>query len=113
MIVRFGGYTFGATKYSPDARALARATIQAARFGVVLEGREVLRGHRFNDDDSMLWRLESGATEAEFFANPLPLVMEALQRAAESDWYYTYEKDYGDEDCGDEPEDCSCGSECD
>lgn len=107
--LRFGGYRFGAEHYSPAIRAQARVTIQTARFGVVLEGRGVLKGHRFNDDELMLWRLESNATESQFLADPLGLVMRALQGAAEADWYYAYEKDYGREDEPYENEsECQC-----
>lgn len=107
MNTKFGGYTSNPVEFSPSVRAQALTMIITARFGIILDGKEVEKGTRFNDNKSMLWRLESGVTEAEFIADPVRLVYQALQAAAEADWWYSHEKDYGGND-----RECGCSSDC-
>lgn len=51
-------------------------------------------GNRYYDNETVLDRIESAATEYEFLENPDGWVMDALRDCASADHWYTYEKQY-------------------
>jgi hypothetical protein len=57
---------------------------------------EIMLGSRYENDTDVLLTLRSAATEAQFLAEPLTWVYDALQDCAERDWYYKHEKDWAD-----------------
>lgn len=88
------GMSMDAAKYSEDLRAVALELIRAARPGVQLPT-NAERGPRFMYDDGILWRLESMTSEDDFVHDPIKGIMGALIDAAQSDYWYSHEKDYG------------------
>jgi hypothetical protein len=59
----------------------------------VLLPEDALKGSRFNNDDHVMWVLESQTKEEEFIHDPVFFVCQALVESAKADWWYTYEKD--------------------
>jgi hypothetical protein len=55
----------------------------------------VYRGTRFDSNDSALARIMSAASEEEAMKNPEKWAWAALEDCAESDYWYTFEKDWG------------------
>lgn len=51
-------------------------------------------GTRFYSNDTVLRRIESAATEYEFYEDPEGWLMDALRDCAGADHWYTYEKSY-------------------
>jgi hypothetical protein len=56
---------------------------------------EVRFGSRFNNDDYVRKVLQSGYNAEDFWAAPITATRDALACAAESDFWYQHEKDYG------------------
>jgi hypothetical protein len=79
--------------FSEDARDIF-AVAAGHRRAVLQLPADTTRGARFNDDESVLVRVESACTEAEFMACPGPIIDRALTDAARSDWWYAHEKSY-------------------
>lgn len=104
MKIARGGMRFDAAKYIEPVRRLAIEEIRNRRESLELP-KETIRGARFKSDEGVLWRIESNYTEEEFMGCPRVAVDTMLIDAAESDWWYTYEKDYGDEDYGGDDDD--------
>jgi hypothetical protein len=100
--MEINGLRFGAQRFSGETRNLLLPILQMTRLTMPLPP-EALKGPRFKSDDHVLWLLESGATEDEVKANLLEAARLGLEKAAKSDWWYTYEKDWGNEYEG---EDC-------
>lgn len=88
-----GGWAMNRELFSIDARSVFEVAVNHRRLGIVLSD-DAIRGVRFNDDVAILARLESMFTEAEFMACPGTRIDSALIDAAQSDHWYTNEKDY-------------------
>ena len=92
-----GGMRIGAANYIEPVQRFAIGEIRNRRDSIPLP-KDTLRGGRFNNDEAILWRLESNYTEEEFMSCPGLAVDAMLIAAAGSDWWYTYEKEYIDRD---------------
>lgn len=92
-----GGWSMDRTPFSQVAREVLAAMLNARRLGLRLAD-DAERGMRFNDDNAILARLESMFTEGEFMACPGLRIDSALTDAAQSDYWYNHEKDYGDDE---------------
>lgn len=55
---------------------------------------ELELGRRFKSDDDILWVLESNVKEEDFILNTESILNNILLGAAETDYYYTYEKQW-------------------
>jgi len=88
------GWTMERKLFSEDARDVFAVAVGHRRAILQLPA-DTTRGARFNDDESVLVRVESACTEAEFMACPGPSIDRALIDAARSDHWYEVEKDYG------------------
>lgn len=97
-----GGISVMRIKFSDFARAVFETAIDHRRAEIKLPP-DASRGVRFNDDTSVLVRLESMFTEDKFMGCPGATLDAALTNAAQSDYWYDYEKDYewpsGNDDC--------------
>ena len=62
------------------------------------DDKHLLMGIRFNDDDSVISRLESANQEAIKSFGWHKTIKSALIDCMKSDYYYTFEKDYGEEE---------------
>jgi hypothetical protein len=100
------GLALHAEQYRQDIREVALVLIKAARPIIELPTSEVMRGARFNDDLGVLWRLESMTKENDFVHDPILGISNALVDAAQSDFWYEHEKDYGNEDTDVEDYEC-------
>jgi hypothetical protein len=83
-------------KYQPAVVKFALASIGARRLFVALP-EEAERGVRFNSDDAIMTRIESNYIEEEFMSCPGRAVDAMLIDAAQSDYWYSHDKDYGDD----------------
>ena len=90
------GWKTDRTSYSVVAKELALFLMSQRRQSLALS-KDAMRGMRFYDNDCVLARLESNYTEPEFMKCPGLAVDAMLTDAARADWWYTFEKDYGDE----------------
>jgi hypothetical protein len=88
-----GGWAMDRARFSDHARQVFEFAIPFRREGLKL-GDDALWGMRFNDNGSVLARLESMFTEEEFMACPGLRIDSALTDAAQADHWYTHEKDY-------------------
>jgi hypothetical protein len=93
-----------AIKYSTENRAHVIEIIHTIRDRVLLPT-EAMKGSRFNNDDHVMWVLESQTKEEEFIHDPVFFVCKALVESAKSDHWYTHEKDYGTNDYDDDFDD--------
>jgi len=91
-----GGWRMDAPAYSVPVRRFLIEQIKNRRPLVEIYG-DALRGVRFNDDISVSIRVESNYDEETFMACPAMVVDAMLLDAAQSDYWYTFEKDYDDE----------------
>lgn len=80
--------------FSEQARRVLDSMIDSQRSALKLPT-NTLRGGRFNDNAGILARLESRFSEEEFMGCPGPCIDKALIDAAQSDWWYDTQKDYG------------------
>lgn len=94
--MKINGLRVGAPKFSEATRNKILPVLQMMRMTMQLP-EEALKGSRFNSNEHVLWLLESGATEAEVNGNLLEAARLGLEEAAKSDWWYTHEKDWGNE----------------
>ena len=85
-----------APKYSLPVARYAFEQIENRR-PLVDIGADAERGVRFKDNRSVLIRLESNFTEEEFMADTVGTVDAMLIDAAQSDYWYTFEKKYEDD----------------
>lgn len=93
-----GGWSMDRVAYSPAGEANALEYIKRMRLVVELPRTDAMAGSRFDSDDVVYVRLESMYAEVEFNQWPMACVEAALIDAAQSDYWYTNEKDYGRED---------------
>ncbi len=93
-----GGIALDRVAYSEAARSVFDIAVNHRRLGLKL-GDDALRGMRFGSDSGVLARLESMFTEGEFMACPGTRIDAALIDAAQSDHWYTHEKDYEMPEC--------------
>lgn len=105
--MNINGLRVGATKFSDETRNSLLPVLQMMRITMPLPP-EALKGSRFNSNEHVFWLLESGATEDEVKGNLLEAARLGLEEAAKSDWWYTHEKDWGNEYEG---EDCEVEDE--
>ena len=70
---------------------------------------QLFAGTRFNNDDDVIWRIESISPERLAGRDPTSedIIYDALYDCADSDYYYMFDKDWGtpDYDDGDSDED--------
>jgi hypothetical protein len=91
------GWAMDRERFSRDAVHLFNLAIDRSRVMIKLPS-DTLNGIRFYNNNDILARLESRFTEKEFMSNVGPCIDKALIDAAQSDYWYTYEKDYGMDD---------------
>lgn len=87
----------GVTSYSRDTKLAALALIKGMRPIIKLVENESA-GQRFNNDERILWNLESSATEDQFLLEPYDTTYAAFVEAAKADYWYSHEKDWGNDD---------------
>lgn len=82
---------------SPYNEGLRQVALQ-----LILHARELVelppyaeKGVRFYHNDGVLWRLESARSEDDFVLDPVAAVFGALIDAAQSDYWYSHEKEWG------------------
>lgn len=89
--------------YHYSERAIAKFTgvIDLARgvfrseFATAIENvNGISLSYRFNCDDQILWALESNVPESEFLNETERVLMSVLLGAAETDYYYEFEKEW-------------------
>ena len=83
--------------YSPTAKDKAYSYIIATRYTITLPVTDAMEGMRFKSNDAVYVRLESMYPEVEFMRCPRACVEGALIDAAQSDYWYCYEKSYEDD----------------
>lgn len=88
-----GGLDIYAVKFTADIHDVALELLPHTRKAVVLPT-DAERGSEFNNDDRVLWRLESMFSEDEFCHDPIGTLSAALLDAAKSDHWYTHEKEW-------------------
>ncbi|HWY35841.1 MAG TPA: hypothetical protein VNX68_14455 [Nitrosopumilaceae archaeon] len=88
-----GGWSPQRIRFSKEAVNRFYLIVNGCRSIISLPG-EALRGSRFNDDWSILARLESMLDEEEFMQCPGASIDKALIDAAQTDYWYAKEKDY-------------------
>ena len=95
------GMKVGAKPYSDKAVNVLNDLIQARReifkneYAYALKTRnDVYLGMRFDDNEKILWVLESKITECEFMLTPERYIDKVLLGAAEADYYYQFEKEW-------------------
>jgi hypothetical protein len=95
------GMKVGAKHYSDNAVKRLNELIDKRRelfraeYAFALKQRNDLYiGSRFNDNEKILWVLESKIDEYKFMLTPELYIDNVLLGAAESDYYYTYEKEW-------------------
>lgn len=94
-----GGWSMDREKFSGDAIKIMEIAIDHRRQLLELPD-DAMRGMRFKSNSSILVRLESMFTEAEFMECPGLRIDAALLDAARTDHWYEFEKDYEQEYSG-------------
>lgn len=92
---QIGGMRVDAPRYNDGLREVAATLIEAMR-GVVELPKDAERGSLFNSTPGLIWRIESSFDAADFAMNPIAAIEWALIDAAQSDYWYSHEKDWGD-----------------
>jgi hypothetical protein len=95
------GMKIGAKHYSDNAVKRLNGLIDdrrtrfKAEYAFALKKRnELYIGSRFNDNEKILWVLESKVNEYKFMLTPELYIDNVLLGAAEADYYYTLEKQW-------------------
>lgn len=96
-----GGIAVDRVRFTDGMREVALELMVHARNVIVLPT-EAERGLRFNSNEAVFMRVESMFAESDFAIDPIGSLSAALLDAAQSDYYYAHEKDYGDECLADE-----------
>lgn len=87
------GWTMSREIFSENARKVFDIAINHRRLELKPPN-DAMKGVRFHDDRAILARLESQCTEEEFMSCPGMRIDHALVDAAQSDYWYEYEKKY-------------------
>lgn len=58
------------------------------------QDKELYTGTKYDDDDNIIWALESSVKEDEFKKAKDAYLQDVLRYAAEGDYYYRFEKEY-------------------
>lgn len=82
-------------KYSSAALMNAKISADYLRNNIDLDDSKEYKGTRFYDQEALTDRLQSWISEEDFMKDSLKYVEEGLKDCANSDYYYTYEKDWG------------------
>ena len=97
------GKSFNYKRYSQKAFDLALSKIDENRKIVKREflkdevlnhDRSLFVGRRFNNDEDILWVLQSNVNEKEFLSDSDFHLRRILAGALSADYYYTYEKEW-------------------
>lgn len=94
------GYKINAKHYSDKAIKQLNSLVDKRRkifeqeYSFSINNNNLYLGSRFNDNEKILWVLESKITEYEFMLTPEIFIDKVLLGAAESDYYYTTEKEW-------------------
>jgi len=83
-------------EYDAEMKAWAIEAMAKVR-PTVFFGPRMMAGRRFNDDQYVLAVLESMTKQIDFERYPLFKLQEALGEAANADYWYEREKQYGSE----------------
>ena len=86
-----------ALKYSIENREHATKMMDVLRERIVIPA-DGIKGRRFYDNEYTLWTLETQAKEEEFTQDPVFYVCQALIESAKSDYWYTREKQWTDDE---------------
>lgn len=66
-----------------------------AEFNGLDHDKQLYARGRFTDDEMIIWRMASAIKENDLPEDLTPVIREALLDAADSDYYYYFEKDWG------------------
>lgn len=89
--MKFNGLRTDAPKYSPTVKEhVIEVTHDMRPYAYLADDAEP--GMRFNNDDHIVWLLESNIPESQLNGNTHQWVLAALMEAARSDYWYTHEK---------------------
>ena len=80
----------------PAARELMKKEFDMDNFSM-MHKLGLMDGHKFYNDDAVLWRIESITPERLAGKDPTSedIIYDALYDCADSDYWYMYEKDWG------------------
>ncbi len=99
------GYQYGVPKPSPVLKATMDTLLPQARERFLAWRRQLDRskawdyhfqmGFRFDDNNAVLLRILSAASEEEVLKDPMAWALDGLRECAMADHWYEYEKDWG------------------
>lgn len=94
MVCPYTKYSAEKVKEIKDLLKSLRPKVEAEFLGLDHD-KELYAGHRFKDDEMIIWRMASAIKENDLPTDLTPVIREALLDAADSDFYYHFEKDWG------------------
>lgn len=101
MKIHCNGYSLNADKFSEEVREAIKAHLPSCRTRFLKENKDNMgrsgiyyADYRFYGDDRVISRIESATHESNFLKHPDAWIMEALRDCAESDHWYTFEKEW-------------------
>lgn len=94
MVCPYTKYSAEKVKEIKELLKTLRPKVEAEFLGLDHD-KELYAGHRFKDDEMIIWRMASAIKENDLPADLTPVIREALLDAADSDFYYQFEKDWG------------------
>ena len=89
------------TKYSTETDNKIKDLLKSLRQQVKAEfdgcdhTKQLFAGMSFKSDEMIIWRMASAVKENDLPADLTPVIREALLDAADSDYYYQFEKNWG------------------
>lgn len=94
MVCPYTKYSAEKVKEIKELLKTLRPKVEAEFLGLDYD-KELYAGHRFKDDEMIIWRMASAIKENDLPTDLTPVVREALLDAADSDFYYRFEKNWG------------------
>lgn len=94
MVCPYTKYSAEKVKEIKELLKTVRPKVEAEFLGLDHDN-ELYAGHRFKDDEMIIWRMASAIKENDLPTDLTPVIREALLDAADSDFYYHFEKDWG------------------
>ena len=91
MLTAHEDYNFAAKYYALHLIPSRRRTLEL--------GKEEVAGERFNDDERVLWEIESMVSATGFGRDPEKYIDMALHSCANRDYHYNVTNEYEGEDC--------------
>ncbi len=87
-------YSDNAVKRLNELTDIRRDIFKKEYAFALIRRNDLYMGTRFNDDEKILWVLESKIAEYEFMLTPERYIDNVLLGAAETDYYYQFEKEW-------------------